>query len=250
MSSVKRKAECHPEKAHMARGLCQSCYNKFKYIANRERILAANHRWKEANYERHLANVKKWKKENPDKVKASHQRTIANHNRRTAAWKKSNPEKVSAGGKAWYRKNKEKVRLKGRAWRLANKERARRTRKEWRAANAERHRATNRSWRLANLDKIRARKKNPLRSLINVQRRRARKKSAAGKATVEQWAARSAFHGNRCVYCGRSGKLTIDHAIPLSRGGANWPSNLVPACKSCNSRKHDKTYFEFVGGAA
>ncbi|KPM46648.1 HNH endonuclease [Jiulongibacter sediminis] len=43
--------------------------------------------------------------------------------------------------------------------------------------------------------------------------------------------------GNKCVYCGNSRELTLDHVIPKSRGGkTNW-DNLVAACRRCNSRK-------------
>ncbi|WP_297056385.1 HNH endonuclease [Thermosulfurimonas sp.] len=43
-----------------------------------------------------------------------------------------------------------------------------------------------------------------------------------------------------CYYCGRKvppHELTMDHRIPLSQGGRSEKSNLVPACKECNSRK-------------
>jgi len=43
-----------------------------------------------------------------------------------------------------------------------------------------------------------------------------------------------------CYYCGRIFKppeLTMDHKIPLSRGGKSEKNNLVPACKDCNNRK-------------
>lgn len=39
----------------------------------------------------------------------------------------------------------------------------------------------------------------------------------------------------------------IDHRIPLSRGGAHDPSNIVLACASCNLSKHDKMPWEFAG---
>ena len=45
---------------------------------------------------------------------------------------------------------------------------------------------------------------------------------------------------NTCQYCGkkkRKDKLTIDHVIPLSKGGAHGPENIVTACRPCNSRK-------------
>jgi 5-methylcytosine-specific restriction endonuclease McrA len=43
-----------------------------------------------------------------------------------------------------------------------------------------------------------------------------------------------------CHYCGRHvgpGQLTMDHVVPLSRGGKSKKGNLVPACKTCNSKK-------------
>jgi len=43
-----------------------------------------------------------------------------------------------------------------------------------------------------------------------------------------------------CYYCqrevGRNG-LTMDHVVPLSRGGRSTKGNIVAACKECNSRK-------------
>ncbi|MBN2033947.1 MAG: HNH endonuclease [Deltaproteobacteria bacterium] len=43
-----------------------------------------------------------------------------------------------------------------------------------------------------------------------------------------------------CYYChgevGRNG-LTMDHVVPLSRGGKSTKGNIVPACKSCNNKK-------------
>ena len=39
-----------------------------------------------------------------------------------------------------------------------------------------------------------------------------------------------------CAYCPAPAD-TIDHAVPLVRGGTNYEGNLVPACKSCNSSK-------------
>lgn len=43
-----------------------------------------------------------------------------------------------------------------------------------------------------------------------------------------------------CRYCGQCApdvKLTIDHVVPSALGGSDDPSNLVPACKDCNSGK-------------
>lgn len=43
-----------------------------------------------------------------------------------------------------------------------------------------------------------------------------------------------------CYYCGRKvgfANLTMDHVVPLSRGGRSTRDNLVPCCKDCNNRK-------------
>jgi 5-methylcytosine-specific restriction endonuclease McrA len=49
--------------------------------------------------------------------------------------------------------------------------------------------------------------------------------------------------GNSCVYCQSEQDITYDHVIPLSLGGTNDLSNLVKACRSCNSSKHTKLLF-------
>lgn len=43
-----------------------------------------------------------------------------------------------------------------------------------------------------------------------------------------------------CYYCRRqvgSRVLTMDHLIPLGRGGRSVRGNVVPSCKDCNNRK-------------
>jgi 5-methylcytosine-specific restriction endonuclease McrA len=48
--------------------------------------------------------------------------------------------------------------------------------------------------------------------------------------------------GHRCQYCGRGDlPLTVDHVIPISRGGDDTWENLVCACVWCNNRKGDRT---------
>ena len=48
--------------------------------------------------------------------------------------------------------------------------------------------------------------------------------------------------GWRCVYCGTtSGRLTLDHVVPRSKGGESIWENVVTACAPCNLRKGDRT---------
>ena len=52
-----------------------------------------------------------------------------------------------------------------------------------------------------------------------------------------------------CHYCGRkvgAEKLTMDHVIPVSRGGRSTRGNCVPCCKDCNSKKKSFTPAERI----
>lgn len=85
-----------------------------------------------------------------------------------------------------------------------------------------------RAWRKANPDKVKA----------TYHRRRAAKKDApVNDLTAQQWIGIKAAYRWCCAYCHRKRPLTMDHVIPLSRGGPHTASNIVPACRSCNSRK-------------
>lgn len=50
-----------------------------------------------------------------------------------------------------------------------------------------------------------------------------------------------------CHYCGRrvgAKVLTMDHVVPLIRGGRSTKGNVVPACKECNAKKKHRLAFE------
>lgn len=48
-----------------------------------------------------------------------------------------------------------------------------------------------------------------------------------------------------CCYCGLWA-THLDHVVPLSRGGADTESNMVPACAACNLSKGAKTLAEWA----
>jgi hypothetical protein len=50
-----------------------------------------------------------------------------------------------------------------------------------------------------------------------------------------------------CIYCGSVEHLSLDHIIPLSKGGPDIISNQVYACQSCNSSKGEKDIFYWYG---
>ncbi|WP_292698184.1 HNH endonuclease [Microbacterium sp. 69-10] len=57
--------------------------------------------------------------------------------------------------------------------------------------------------------------------------------------------------GRRCAYCGElTENPDPEHVVPLSRGGRNDMSNLVTACRACNTDKGDMTPAEWSADRA
>lgn len=76
--------------------------------------------------------------------------------------------------------------------------------------------------------------------------KREREKARALRAT-DWW--RSQLQKGVCHYCGRSvgaANLTMDHVVPVARGGRSVRSNCVPCCKECNNEKKAKTPAEQI----
>ena len=66
-----------------------------------------------------------------------------------------------------------------------------------------------------------------------------RQKQQAKKLRKSAWWQRKISPGI-CHYCGRNvglKQLTMDHIVPLIRGGKSSKGNLAPACKDCNNKK-------------
>ncbi len=183
----------------------------------------------------------------------------------------------------WYRRKRldpawvEKERIRGRnkmRYRRANdpafaaQERVGKSQrmKNWRAANLERiqqkdrersvqQNAARNTRRAANPEKIRAIDRqryqdNPEPMLTRNRARRARLANALCTLTVEQWEAILELADRQCIYCGASVDITMDHLIPLARGGSHTADNVAPACRSCNSSKGIKTVVEFMEEAS
>ena len=67
---------------------------------------------------------------------------------------------------------------------------------------------------------------------------RREKEKARRLRKTQWWLAR--IDKGVCYYCQRKvgrENLTMDHIVPLSRGGRSKRGNIVPACKECNNKK-------------
>jgi 5-methylcytosine-specific restriction endonuclease McrA len=153
------------------------------------------------------------------------------------AWRKANPEAARAIRKAHYARRAPGVSAEiSRKRRLVKPEENRKATRAWRAKNRERHMKMVADWG----------KRNKVARQVHSANRRARKSSGAG-VSKEQWAAIKAKFSNCCAYClQKFERLTMDHVVPLATGGAHEPDNIVPACITCNRRKHIKPATAFA----
>lgn len=122
-------------------------------------------------------------------------------------YRKSERERV----KTYKLKYPEKVRLKDKLYRQKNKVRLYELQKLWKKNNCEKRRLMWISYR-------------------------ARKQNADGYCTNDQLLEKIKYYDSKCYICCAKYEQ-IDHVIPLSKGGTNWPANLKPICKSCNTHK-------------
>jgi 5-methylcytosine-specific restriction endonuclease McrA len=72
-----------------------------------------------------------------------------------------------------------------------------------------------------------------------MQRLKALRRTAenAGTVTEADWLSLLDRHGNWCAYCGGAGPLSVEHVVPLTRGGRHTLGNILPVCRPCNSSK-------------
>jgi 5-methylcytosine-specific restriction endonuclease McrA len=148
-----------------------------------------------------------------------------------------------------------------REWYQANKEYAILTAKKWQAEHPElvqeikhksrekyRHDPEHKARRIQQA-LAHARRNPEQRNAIGASYR-ARKKQAKGSFTTQEWKDKLVEFNHHCAYChkpfDKEHRPTQDHMMPLSKGGTHEYSNIVPACRSCNSRKKDRFLLTFA----
>lgn len=136
-----------------------------------------------------------------------------------------------------------------RAYREQHRERILEQQRAWNARNAERLRPYRVEQYQARREEICARERaryarvtaaDPNKYRERFHRRRAQIQGNGGSYTSEEWQELCAKYGHICLACHRKIKLTVDHVIPISRGGTNDIGNLQPLCLRCNLQKSDR----------
>lgn len=110
--------------------------------------------------------------------------------------------------------------------------------RRWRAENPERFKQQLDDWRARNPERFNA-----------LSRQRTARKRGNGVYKILKRDLRRLYL-KPCIYCGKRENITLDHVVPIARGGVHGIGNLAPACKPCNSSKRDKTVMEWRMGKA
>jgi 5-methylcytosine-specific restriction endonuclease McrA len=182
------------------------------------------------------AYMKAWNSVNPQDRRAYKTAYDKANKEKIAKYREEAKERIKAQRAEHYQKNRERILAKVRADYQANKDRIAAYQAAYYAANLERVTERNKNWRDAN-PAVRAHHSN---------KRRVQKSQNGGSHTLAERLEKFEALGNVCFYCGKAKPLTIDHDIPLARGGTDDIDNILPACRSCNSRKKTRTAREFI----
>lgn len=135
--------------------------------------------------------------------------------------------------KVYYEKNKHELLLKKRNYYVANRDKITAKNRAWARNNRQKLNCYYRKYALDRPDVIRKKRiKRRLKMMTN------------GIFFVSKKEIKNLL-SQPCVYCKSCKNITIDHVIPIARGGRHSVGNLMPLCLSCNASKQDKTFMEF-----
>lgn len=214
MPSVKKCTKCG-----FVKPLTKFAVNKRNKTDGRQpKCKTCNKAYYEANRDKVQRRVKKRYEENHEDIL---------ERRRELAQRPEAKVKKAEQDKAYYLKNKEKISDYYKNWAKANKEHLRAYWKQWYHDNLEHARMQSRVSSHRRLERVVENGNNTLTL-----------------KEIEKLLDKHPF----CAYCGESDKkLTIDHIIPLAKGGQNCIENINIACMSCNLSKGDKLLSEWEG---
>lgn len=181
--------------------------------------------WLEKNREHrrkyHREYSRKWRAANRELLRGRHQEY-------SRKWRANHPEAVARSAKAWRDANPEKARAIHYKASL-----------KWVRANPEKVKANSANWS----------KNNPVKVRLKTHRRRVL--LSGSDFSEQEWDEILRLWHYHCAYCLMPQELldvdlTIEHVIPISRGGTHTKDNIVPACRSCNSSKGNKLVSEWI----
>jgi 5-methylcytosine-specific restriction endonuclease McrA len=168
------------------------------------------------------------------------------------------PNYASEYSKAYRQKFPEKTKANNRKFREQNPDYAKDYHREHRAAellrskirywnNHEKESLRKKKFRQQNPEVMQARNKEYRKNNPEVLRAKAQRRRAKLKQNQTFYISKKqlkSLYSSNCFYCADKAQ-TLDHVIPISKGGSHGVGNLVPACNHCNFSKAGRTIMEW-----
>lgn len=188
---------------------CKECYskrNKQYYEENKEEIAERRKEYNKQYYEEHKEEHAEYMKKYGKEYRIEHKEEIAEYKKQ---YYEEHKEEKAEYQKQYYEEHKEEIAEYNKQYRESNP-----------------HIVFNKNV----LKRVR---------INNIE--------VKGRITSEQWYEVFNFFNNSCAYSEEelTNNKTLDHIIPLSKGGTNEIWNVIPCSRSCNSSKQDKEFLEW-----
>lgn len=195
---------------------CVAAHDSQKYEKNKD----AQKAYSKKRYAENSESIKQ-------KARNKYPTIIEQEKKRRRIYREKNPDKSHEH----YEKNKDAILNRHRRYNAENKDVIAAQKRIYYENNKEEMSAKHRAYAKQNYESARTRS----------HKYRTKKRASVTDLTVEQWKFSLAYFEEKCCYCGKIAMvLNQEHIIPVSKGGNYTASNIIPACGSCNSRKHNK----------
>lgn len=220
-------------------------YNRAYYASHRKEISEQRKGYYQKNQEHLRQYSAQYRVEHPEEVKQSNARYNEEHTEQRRTSKKrynaAHRQERKIYKDAWHEEHREEQRQYSAEYNATHHEERLSYYRQRRTEHREELNARNRHYR--NTDRAR------MLHRMHENNRRARKLAAPGIHTAQDVRKQYERQHGTCYWCGKKSiKYHVDHVIPLSRGGSNWPDNIVIACPTCNLKRTNKLPHEFYEG--
>jgi hypothetical protein len=165
----------------------------------------------------------------------------------------------------WYLKNREKILIKRKEYAFKNREVVLAKHKQYYCDHKNERLEYLKKWQEENKEKVTCYKEKykqthkaeineknnkyclrpEVRENINFHThlKRSRQANLPSTLTRKEWKDCKKYFDNKCAYCGETKPLAKDHFVPVAKNGGYEKSNIIPACKNCNSSKNKADFY-------
>lgn len=224
---------------------CDPCQRRAHYRENRQAVLAKQlvrdaarrdeladyqREYRRDNAERIRAQRAAFRRENAERLRVADRERRPPKDRPPTLAERLTDQEIADRSRTYHREY-------ARQYRRRFPEKAREYRRRASERDPERVAEYSRRWARRHPDKYRARSQ--------VQRVRRRSRKAGNDTRLVTCADMEHIRSQPCCGCGASGRSTVDHLVPIARGGRHAIGNLIPLCRACNSSKGAWTWMEW-----